>query len=168
MIVEVPKGSRNKYEADHATGAIWLDRELFTATRYPADYGFVPRTIAEDGDPLDALVLLDEPTFPGCHIRCRPVGLFSMRDEKGPDAKVLSVPIWDTRVGWRSMAQIPAPLLREITHFFAIYKDLETGKESEVGDWMARDAAEAEILRARERYRAHARRERGRKDERGD
>jgi inorganic pyrophosphatase len=152
VVVEVPKGSRNKYEADHATGAIWLDRELFTATRYPVDYGYIPETRAEDGDPLDALVLLDEPTFPGCHVRCRPVGLFMMRDEKGPDAKILTVPTWHTRVGWRTLEDIPPPLLREIGHFFAIYKELEPGKGSEVSGWEGLERAEAEIRSARERY----------------
>ena len=83
VIVEIPKGSRNKYEADHESGAIWLDRMLFTATQYPTDYGFVPGTLAEDGDPLDALVLLDEATFPGCHIMARPVAVFFMEDEAG-------------------------------------------------------------------------------------
>jgi inorganic pyrophosphatase len=151
VIVEVPKGSRNKYEADHETGAIWLDRELFTATRYPADYGFIPETLAEDGDPLDVLVLIDEPTFPGCHIRCRPLGIFWMRDEKGPDAKILAVPTWDTRHGWEAIYHVPEPLLREIAHFFAIYKDLELGKASEVGEWAGRDAAEKEIQTAFQR-----------------
>ena len=91
-VIEIPKGSRNKYEVDHATGAIWLDRMLFTATQYPMDYGFVPGTLAPDGDPLDVLVLLEEPTFPGCHIKVRPVGVFRMHDEQGQDAKVLAVP----------------------------------------------------------------------------
>src|SRR5437868_13090009 len=84
-VIEIPKGSRNKYEADHDTGVIWLDRLLFTATQYPADYGYVPDTLADDGDPIDVLVLGDEPTFPGCHIRARPVGAFQMSDEKGRD-----------------------------------------------------------------------------------
>ena len=99
VVIEIPRGSRNKYEMDHDSGAIWLDRMLFTATQYPADYGFVPETLAEDGDPLDVLVLLDEPTFPGCHIRARPVGVFWMSDEAGPDAKVLCVPANDPRSG---------------------------------------------------------------------
>ncbi len=86
MIVEIPRGAHNKYEMDHATGAIWLDRTLFTATQYPADYGFIPRTLSEDGDPLDVLVLLDEPTFPGCHVMVRPIGVFRMVDEAGGDA----------------------------------------------------------------------------------
>src|SRR5262249_23765842 len=92
VVVEIPRGSRNKYEIDHYPGAVCLARILFTATQCPTDYGFVPDTLAEDGDPIDVLVLLDEPTFPGCHIRARPVAVFWMRDEKGPDAKVLCVP----------------------------------------------------------------------------
>ena len=97
MIVEIPQGSRNKYEMDHETGAIWLDRTLFTATQYPLDYGFFPNTHGEDGDPLDALVWLNQPTFPGCHIWVRPVAVFWMSDEKGPDAKVLCVGSHDPR-----------------------------------------------------------------------
>ena len=91
VVVEIPKGSRNKYEIDHDTGEVWLDRHLFTATAYPTDYGYVEHTLGEDGDPLDALVLLDEPTFPGCHVNGRPVGVFWMTDEAGPDAKILVV-----------------------------------------------------------------------------
>ena len=151
VVVEVPKGSRNKYEMDHASGRIYLDRELFTATRYPADYGFVEGTLAEDGDPLDALVLLDEPTFPGCHIRCHALGLFRMNDEKGPDTKILAVPSWDTRHGWRELEEVPEALRHEITHFFAIYKDLEPGKEAAVGGWEDRAAAEREVEEARRR-----------------
>ena len=97
VVVEIPKGSRNKYEIDHDSGQVWLDRNLFTATQYPADYGFIPDTLAGDGDPLDVLVLLDESTFPGCHIRARPIGVFWMKDEAGPDAKVLCVPAGDPR-----------------------------------------------------------------------
>src|SRR5258708_31454276 len=97
VVVEIPRGSRNKYEIDHETGAIWLDRMLFTATQYPADYGFVAGTLGEDGDPLVALVLVDEATFPGCHIMARPVAAFLMQDEAGRDAKVLCVPASDNR-----------------------------------------------------------------------
>ena len=99
VIVEIPRGSRNKYEMDHETGAIWLDRTLFTSMQYPADYGFFPYTRAEDGDPLDALVMLAEPTFPGCHVMVRAVAVFWMSDEKGADAKVLCVPAHDPRFG---------------------------------------------------------------------
>jgi len=97
VVVEIPKGSRNKYEFDHRTGAIVLDRMLFTSMQYPADYGFIDETPDLDGDPLDALVFVGEPTFPGCHIRARPVGLFRMTDEKGEDEKVLCVPLRDPK-----------------------------------------------------------------------
>ena len=151
-VVEVPKGSRNKYEIDHTTGTVRLDRQLFTATRYPADYGFIPDTVAEDGDPLDVLVLLDEPTFPGCHIRCRAVGMLAMRDEHGPDSKILAVPADDPRAEWKDLEELPGYLLREISHFFEIYKDLEPGKKTDVGHWEDRSAAEAEIRRSRQRH----------------
>ena len=153
VVVEVPKGSRNKYEIDHRTGHIRLDRELFTATRYPADYGFIEHTLAEDGDPLDVLVHLGEPTFPGCRILCRPLGVFTMSDEKGPDHKVFSVPVWDTRLTWTELHDIPDALLMEIGHFFDIYKALEPGKRVEVKGWAGRAEAEAEVLRAYERAR---------------
>ncbi|MDQ6772471.1 MAG: inorganic diphosphatase [Candidatus Dormibacteraeota bacterium] len=152
VVVEVPKGSRNKYEADHDTGAIWLDRELFTATRYPADYGFLPQTLAEDGDPLDVLVIVDEPTFPGCHMWCRPIGIFWMSDEHGRDAKLLAVPEWDLRMAWRDIHEVPEYMKREIHHFFDIYKDLEPDKVTETLGWADRDAAEAEIHASRERF----------------
>lgn len=153
VVVEIPKGSRNKYEMDHDTGVVWLDRKLFTATQYPADYGFVPHTLAEDGDPLDVLVLLDEPTFPGCHIRARPVAVFWMRDEKGPDAKVLCVPATDAR--WSSctdMDSLPEHLVDEIGHFFEVYKELEPEKGTETRGWEGRAAAEAAVEDARRRY----------------
>ena len=95
VIVEIPKGSRNKYEMDHETGEVYLDRMLFTSMQYPADYGFIEGTLGGDGDPLDALVFVGEPTFPGCHIRVRPIGLFRMTDEKGEDEKILCVPLRD-------------------------------------------------------------------------
>jgi inorganic pyrophosphatase len=154
VVVEIPKGSRNKYEMDHESGAVWLDRHLFTATTYPADYGFVPETLAEDGDPLDALVLLEEPTFPGCHIRARPLGVFWMRDEKGPDAKILCVPSTDPR--WETvndLEDLGPYLLKEIGHFFEVYKALEPHKHTEVRDWGGVAASHAVIDDARARYR---------------
>jgi len=157
VVVEVPKGSRNKYEVDHETGAIWLDRELFTATHYPADYGFIPGTLEEDGDPLDVLVLLGEPTFPGCRIHCRALGLFRMSDEQGPDAKVLAVPATDPRVPWEDLDQVPGHLLDEISHFFDIYKELERGKHTIVHEWVGRAEAEARIESARARLAGSAR-----------
>jgi inorganic pyrophosphatase len=151
-IIEIPKGSRNKYEADHDTGVIWLDRLLFTATQYPTDYGYVPDTLADDGDPLDVLVLGDEPTFPGCHIRARAVGVFQMADEKGRDTKVLAVPATDPR--WASVYDIgdlPGFLLEEIRHFFDVYKQIEPGKNTVVQGWEDAAAAQAEVERARQR-----------------
>lgn len=146
-IVEIPRGSRNKYEMDHRTGEIWLDRTLFTATRYPADYGFVPDTLAEDGDPLDVLVLGTEPTFPGCRIRVRPIGIFLMEDQGDPDHKVIAVPAGDPR--WESTGDIvdlDVHLRQELEHFFAVYKELE-GKKTAVLGW--RGVAEAvEIIAA--------------------
>jgi inorganic pyrophosphatase len=157
VVVEVPRGSRNKYEMDHETGVIRLDRQLFTSTRYPADYGFIAGTLADDGDPLDALVMLEEPTFPGCHILCRPIGMLLMKDEKGLDAKVFSVPAGDPRAEWRDLGDVPKHLRNEIGHFFEIYKDLEPGKSTEVFRWEDREAAEREILACQERAAASQR-----------
>jgi inorganic pyrophosphatase len=146
VVVEIPQGSRNKYEMDHVTGRIRLDRMLFTSTSYPLDYGFIPDTLAEDGDPLDALVMLDEPTFPGCLVRARPVGVFWMLDEHGPDAKVLTVPAQDPRYdGVRDLDDVPGHLRAEIGHFFDIYKALEPGKDTDVRGWQDRAAAEQVI-----------------------
>ena len=129
IVVEIPKGSRNKYELDPNTGAITLDRMLLTSMQYPADYGFIIDTLAGDGDTLDALVFVGEPTFPGCRITARPVGLFRMRDEKGPDEKILCVPLKDPM--WsqvHELGDLNPNLLNEIEHFFAVYKDLEGHK----------------------------------------
>jgi inorganic pyrophosphatase len=155
VVVEIPRGSRNKYEADHDTGAIWLDRMLFTSTQYPADYGYVVDTLAEDGDPLDALVLLDEPTFPGCHIRARPVGVFRMNDEQGIDAKVLCVPSTDPRSDdVADLDDLSPHLLSEIAHFFEVYKELEPGKGTDVGEWEGTKAAARVVQDARRRWEA--------------
>lgn len=153
-VIEVPKGSRNKYEMDHDTHVVWLDRALFTATAYPADYGFVPETLAEDGDPLDILVLLDSPTFPGCHIWARPVAVFWMRDEAGPDAKILAVPDGDPRQEHlRDLGDLPDYLLAEIGHFFEVYKDLEPSKSTETRGWEGVVSARAAIEDAQSRFR---------------
>lgn len=152
VVVEIPKGSRNKYEADHATGSIWLDRTLFTAMQYPAEYGFFANTLGEDGDPLDALVLLQEPTFPGCHVMARAVAVFWMTDEKGPDAKVLCVPSHDPR--WndvRDVTDVAESLRDEIAHFFDFYKTIEPGKTSTTRGWEGAAAAEAAIADAKQR-----------------
>ncbi|WP_329260306.1 inorganic diphosphatase [Actinoallomurus sp. NBC_01490] len=156
IVVEIPKGSRNKYEMDHRLGRIRLDRLLFTATQYPTDYGYVPDTLAEDGDPLDAMVWLEEPTFPGCGVAARPVGVFWMHDENGPDAKILAVPAHDLRyAGIRELEDVPDFVRAEIGHFFNIYKEIEPGKDSDIRGWQDREAAECEINAAfaRERER---------------
>jgi inorganic pyrophosphatase len=148
VVVEIPRGSRNKYEMDHATGRIRLDRMLFTSTQYPLDYGFIPGTLAEDGDPLDALVMLDEPTFPGCLVLARPVAVFWMADEHGPDAKILTVPAGDPRYdSVRDLGDVPGHLSAEIGHFFDIYKELEPGKATDVRGWQDRASAE-QIIKA--------------------
>jgi inorganic pyrophosphatase len=123
MVVEIPRGSRNKYETDHETGEIFLDRTLFTSTQYPADYGFLPDTLAEDGDPLDIMVLLAEPTFPGCRVRVRPIGVFLMEDQGHADHRVIAVPWGDPR--WeatRDIDDLPEHLRLELEHFFAVYR----------------------------------------------
>jgi len=157
VVIEIPQGSRNKYEMDHAAGRIRLDRMLFTSACYPLDYGFVPDTLAEDGDPLDALVMLDEPTFPGCLVLARPVGVFWMHDEHGPDAKILTVPARDPRyTTTRDLADVPGHLAAEIGHFFDIYKELEPGKGTDVRGWQDRAAAEQVIEDAFSRARSPA------------
>ena len=153
VIIEIPKGSRNKYEFDKKTGFIKFDRMLFSAVHYPSDYGFIPETLAQDGDPLDALVLVWEPTFPGCLIQARPIGLFKMWDEKGPDEKILCVPINDPL--WnhlKSLDECPPHLLKEIEHFFKIYKDLEN-KKTGVEGWQDLPAALKIIEQSRVRHR---------------
>ncbi len=153
-IVEIPQGSRNKYEVDHETGDVWYDRHLFSTTVYPTEYGFFPDTHAEDGDPLDALILLEDPTFPGCHVRVRPVGVLEMSDEAGRDLKVLCVASGDVR--WdhiQDVTDVPGHLLAEIKHFFEVYKDLEPGKSSNVGEWTGKADAIAAIEQAKK---AHA------------
>jgi inorganic pyrophosphatase len=151
VFVEIPKGSRNKYEYDKERKVMRLDRRLLSATTYPADYGYIPDTLGEDGDALDALVLLDEPTFPGCLVRARPVGVFWMEDEKGPDAKIICLPeedpLWDET---RALDELPSVLLKEIEHFFDVYKTLENKKVATAG-FEGRDAALQEIGEARRR-----------------
>ena len=154
VTIEIPAGSRNKYEVDHATGRIRLDRMLFTATRYPHDYGFIDGTLGQDGDPLDAMVLVNEPTFPGCVIRARAVGMFRMTDEAGGDDKLVCVVAGDPRYdGMQDIDDLPVFERLEIQHFFEVYKDLEPGKSVEGASWAGREEAEAEVTAsyARER-----------------
>lgn len=151
VVVEIPKGSRNKYEFDHERHVFRLDRRLLTAMTYPADYGFVPETLGEDGDPLDALVLVEDPTFPGCWVRSRPIGVFWMEDEKGPDAKVICVtddPKWETVL---DIGDLPASFRAEIEHFFEVYKMLEKGKTTSTRGFQGRQIARDEIAAAHNR-----------------
>ena len=147
VIIEIPKGSRNKYEVDHETGKVYLDRYLFTPMAYPADYGFIDHTLGEDGDPLDALVILPEPVFPGVIVEARPVGVFKMTDEAGGDDKLLCV-IDDVRYDhYQDISDVSQFLKDEIEHFFVHYKDLEPNKEVTGSGWGNKAEAEA-ILQA--------------------
>jgi inorganic pyrophosphatase len=153
VLIEIPKGSRNKYEVDHNSGRMRLDRTLFTSTQYPADYGYIEKTLGEDGDPLDALVIIPgEPLFPGVLVRCRAIGMFRMTDEKGGDDKVLCVPASDPRLEHlRDIHHVPEFDRLEIQHFFEVYKELEPGKSVEGASWVGRAEAEAEIAASIER-----------------
>jgi inorganic pyrophosphatase len=149
--VEIPKGSRNKYEYDLEAGVIKLDRFLFSSMVYPTDYGFIPDTLALDGDPLDAMVCVSEATFPGCVIPVKPIALFKMQDDKGIDDKILCVPLQDP--AWNTLDtldDLSEQLRDEIEHFFSVYKDLEQ-KTVRVDGWFSREDAMAEIEAARER-----------------
>lgn len=155
VTIEIPKGQRNKYEVDHETGRVRLDRYLYTPMAYPTDYGFIEDTLGDDGDPLDALVLLPQPVFPRVLVAARPVGMFRMVDEHGGDDKVLCVPAGDPR--WdhvQDIGDVPAFELDAIKHFFVHYKDLEPGKFVKAADWVDRAEAEAEVQRSVERFKA--------------
>lgn len=152
VLVEIPAGDRNKYEVDQHTGRITLDRYLFTSMGYPADYGYIEGTLGEDGDPLDALVLLPESVFPGCVVKARPVAQFQMADEEGKDDKILCVPD-DVRFDkYQSLKDINEFKLREIQNFFENYKTLEPGKAVQPGSkWLDRDEALATVKAAFDR-----------------
>ena len=153
-VVEIPKGGRNKYEYDPLLGGIKFDRLLMSAATYPTDYGYLRGTLGRDGDPLDALVCLYEPTFPGCLIPVKPIGLFKMRDEKGVDDKIICVPLGDPYWnGYEELEDLPLLLRQEIEQFFSIYKDLE-GKAVSIEGWFSVESAEREIEAARERARS--------------
>ncbi len=148
-VIEIQRGSRNKYETDEETGAIFLDRVLYSSVHFPGDYGFIPGTRAPDGDPLDVIIIVEDPTFPGCHVHFRPVGMLCMRDEAGLDQKILGVPVADPRFGGlRDIDQIHPRLLAEFENFFAIYKTLED-KESIVEGWQNAEEAKAVIHHTR-------------------
>ncbi len=152
VVVEIPRGSRNKYEFDHERGVFRLDRVLYSSVHYPTDYGFIPGTLSLDGDPLDVLVVVDEATFTGCHVRARPIGTLIMVDEKGEDEKILAVPHDDPRFAQtRRLGDLPSHWPLEIAAFFRTYKELQ-GVQTEVRDW--HDVEEAwkiiEAARARD------------------
>ena len=151
-LVEIPKGSRNKYEWDEQLGAITFDRFLFSSVVYPLDYGMIPDTLAEDGDPLDAMVCVSEPTFPGCVIPVKPIALFKMSDDKGIDDKIICVPLQDPNWNFAErLEDLPPQLRDEISHFFSVYKTLEQ-KTVEVDGWYAREDAVEVIEAARRRW----------------
>jgi len=151
-LVEVPKGSRNKYEFDKSIQRIRLDRVLYSPLHYPADYGFILNTLAEDGDPLDVLIVTYEPTFPGCIVPIRPVGVLDMQDEHGRDQKILAVPVVDPRFEEvQDLSGLPRHLLLEIEHFFAVYKTLEK-KPTEILGWYGSEEAWRLIRQAQLRY----------------
>jgi inorganic pyrophosphatase len=140
-VVEIPKGSSNKYEFSPGLGVFMLDRVLYSPLFYPCDYGWIPGTLALDGDPVDILIMLTHPTFPGCVVPARPVGALQMEDEQGPDMKILAACGGDPRFDEiHQLEDVPAPVCREIVHFFQSYKQLE-GKPVEVLGWEGREAA---------------------------
>ena len=154
-IIEIPKGHRNKFEVDKETGLFRLDRYLYSSSHYPGDYGFIPQTLAEDGDPLDILVMVNEPTFTGCLIEARIVGLFRMRDRGVNDWKVLGVPHTDPLfTEFNSLEDVPRHFLREVEHFFLTYKQLE-GITVEALGWAGAQEAVAEVRTSVDRWRGH-------------
>ena len=152
VLVEIPKGSRSKYEYDKHVGILKLDRVLYASLHYPGAYGFIPQTLAGDGDPLDVLVMTEEATFPGCLIEAHPIGLFKMLDQGVIDDKILAVPATDPLFhGYGDIDDIPSHFLREVAHFFSVYKDLE-GKRVEPIGWEHVKVAKQEIMQAIARY----------------
>ncbi|MCU1363171.1 MAG: inorganic pyrophosphatase [Acidimicrobiaceae bacterium] len=153
VIVEIPRFSQNKYEYDHDAHTIKLDRHLLVAMGYPAEYGFIPDTLGGDGDPLDALVITEFPTFPGCLIESKVLGMCVMTDENGRDEKLICVPGYDKK--WRDandIGDVPKEILDRISHFFTVYKDLDEGKWVKVENYVGREEALAELAAARERF----------------
>jgi inorganic pyrophosphatase len=156
VVIEIPQnGDPIKYEVDKDSGAIFVDRFMHTAMHYPCNYGFIPNTLSEDGDPTDVLVVSDYALMPGCVVRCRPVGVLNMEDEAGNDAKLIAVPVSKLNPSYDSVqesADLPGFLLKQIQHFFEHYKDLEEGKWVKVAGWGSTADAKAEIMASIERY----------------
>ena len=152
VLIEIPKGSRNKYEYDFKLKKIRYDRMIFSSMMYPADYGFIPETLALDGDPLDVLVLVTEPTFPGCVMEVKPIGVFHMTDEKGPDEKIICVPVSDPIANSTTdLSELNPHLIKEIGHFFQVYKDLEK-KKVDVGGFGDVNEAKEIIIQCINRF----------------
>lgn len=161
VIVEIPGGSRNKYEFDEATGLMRLDRQLPTTMVYPADYGFVPQTLAEDGDPVDVLVLIDEPAIPGSLLCVMPLGVLRVKDQHGPDPKIICVLADQAeREGLTEVKDLPERTLAEIEHFFNIYKDLDDGQWAKTDGFGPRSEALGEIAASRTRWKRSGRKDR--------
>jgi inorganic pyrophosphatase len=153
VIIEVPRGSQNKYELDHVTGRIKLDRHLIVSMGYPAEYGFIPDTLAGDGDPLDVIVLTEYPTFPGCEIEVKILGMCVMEDENGQDAKLITVPTYDTKwTNTNDINEVPTEILDRIHHFFTVYKDLDVAKWTNVESYLGRKEALAELEASTARF----------------
>jgi len=153
MIVEIPKGRRTKFEVDKATGLIKMDRYLYSSSMYPGDYGFIPQTLSEDGDPSDILVMVNEPTFPGCLIEARVVGMFKMKDKGFNDFKLLAVPHRDPLfAAMKNLEDVPAHFLREVEHFFSTYKVLEGIEVIPMG-WTSHEEGKDEVRTSVERFR---------------
>jgi len=152
VVVEIPRGSRNKYEMDKRTGMLKLDRVLYSSVHYPGEYGFIPQTYAQDDDPLDALVMSTAPTFPGCVIEVRPVGIFRMTDRDEMDEKILCVPARDPLYEeYTGIGSVAPHFLKEVQHFFSVYKDLEGHRVHALG-WEDADAARVTVIEAMARY----------------
>jgi len=157
VVVEIPKGSRNKYEYDEQGGFVKLDRVLFSSLHYPGDYGFIPQTLHADGDPLDVLVITNEPTFAGCVIEARPLGVFHLVDKGQRDDKILAVPHTDPLFSeYGALEDVPPHFMSEVAHFFGVYKDLESAEVVGEG-WEGPEQAWSEVERAVKRYREHVR-----------
>jgi len=152
VVIEIPQGSQNKYEVNHETGQVRLDRVLYSPMHYPAEYGFIAETLGEDGDPIDVLVLASFPTFPGCVVSARLLGMLEMSDDKGIDTKLLGVLADDPRFDHiKTLEDVNPHSLREIPHFFKTYKQLEN-KETIIGGWKGAEDAKRVLEECRKRY----------------
>ncbi|MBQ9414755.1 MAG: inorganic diphosphatase [Clostridia bacterium] len=155
-VIEIPKGGKNKYEMDKETGLLRLDRVLYTATHYPANYGFIPRTYADDGDPLDVLVLCQESIVPMTLVQCHPIGVIKMVDSEAVDEKIVAVPTRDPSFScFRDISELPVHTMEEMEHFFSVYKNLEHNKETRVEKAEGREEAVRIIIHCMEEYRRH-------------